>query len=614
MKSTYDISLNKSFIFLVATLFISTFIAIKQPNIIANIENVFNDIFIKIAANKNQENRIAIIDIDEQSLSEIGPWPWPRETIADLIEFSLIDLKSSSIGIDIVFPEKADELGDQRLASLAEISPVTFAYVLDYENRENLLASGKLPQKIGSSIHLSRLDSTQAYGYISNHAGLSHAKCTGNIGYIPDIDGKVRYLPANSFFNGEYHPTFSESLLNCAGIIIKIPEKNYPKWKLKYSTDLNSLIFISASDILRSRIPNDFLKNKHVLIGSSSLALGDRVSTPLAPLVPGVTVHAAALIDLLDIHDGIHQFNFKGNYLVILFDIFCIFLIWVSIKKYPPWISVLTILTLCTTWLLFSFFIKTKLNIEHSTSAPFLGLLLVSLFVLPQEWWNVKRREIKLKNIFSNYVGKSVLDQIINSKSEKSLNPSLIDITVLVVDMQGYTNRVMSLSIEDSALLTREFLSRITPPITNNQGTLDKYMGDGLIAFWGAPLANDRKEDLAISCAIEILKNIEAWNQENAYNNTSPIKVRIGIESGLAVVGDLGTDFRSTYTAVGDCINVASRLETLAKNLSSPIAIGPNTQKKSKRNDLISLGKYQLRDTDNTIEVFTISSTLSKIK
>lgn len=614
MKQLFDNKLNRSFFYLFLSFLIGVIIWIEKPSFISPFENIFSDSIIRYLSSKEMEERIAIIDIDEKSLVEIGPWPWSRSKIADLIEIAFLDQKVASVGLDIIFPYPADLAGDQRLFSLSKIFPVTFAYTFDYNPNNQKINIGILPSDSNKYIESISERSMPAYGYISNHIGLKNVPCAGNIGYIPDEDGTVRSLPLNSRYQNKTYPLFAQTILECAGLRLKVPGNADGLWKLRFSSSLDSLIFISASDILNNRLPKNFLEKKHILVGSSSLSLGDRATTPLAPLIAGVTVHAAALIDLLNTDQEAEEKKYSIDKIFYTYCLLSITIIWIILIKKSPTLTLITIFTLISLWIAISIFSYSALKLNYPVTPLIIALLLVAISVFPQEWWNSRRREIALINIFSSYVGNSVLDELKKSKIENSLRPASKEITVLVVDMQGYTQKVMDLSLEESSLLTRDFLGRLTIPVLKNHGTLDKYMGDGLLAFWGAPLDNENQTDLAISCAEAMIEAINLWNEENPIIFKSRIKIRIGIESGLALVGDLGTNFRSTYTAVGDCINIASRLESLSKKIYLEIAIGPNAKKKSKRTDLISVGIHPLRDTESYIEVFTIQKYFSKVR
>jgi adenylate cyclase len=177
---------------------------------------------------------------------------------------------------------------------------------------------------------------------------------------------------------------------------------------------------------------------------------------------------------------------------------------------------------------------------------------------------------------------------------------------VLIADMEGYTRATSSLGLEDAATLTKDFLSCLTRPVLGWRGTLDKYTGDGLVAFWGAPLLCPDQADWAVSAALDILTEVQALNARRQRGGFAPVRVRIGIESGPALVGDLGTSFRSTYTAVGDCINFASRLEAAARDLPTQLVIGYAANRQLTRHQTTSLGEITLRGTEAAIEVFSV--------
>ena len=228
------------------------------------------------------------------------------------------------------------------------------------------------------------------------------------------------------------------------------------------------------------------------------------------------------------------------------------------------------------------------------------------LAAVHHEWRESRRRALRLIDTFSHYVAQPVLDEILRSGLIYSLKPTLREVTVLIADMEGYTRTTSSLSLEDAAQLTKGFLDCLTRPVLAHAGTLDKYSGDGLVAFWGAPLPCPEQADRAVSAALDILSEVDGFNRERSKHGFLPVRVRIGIESGKALVGDLGTPFRSTYTAVGDCINFASRLEATARDLPTQLVIGAAANAKLKSHSTYSLGVIALRGTETRIEVFSV--------
>ena len=232
--------------------------------------------------------------------------------------------------------------------------------------------------------------------------------------------------------------------------------------------------------------------------------------------------------------------------------------------------------------------------------------MLFLLAAVHHEWRESRRNAQRLITTFSHYVAQPVIDEILRSDLAYSLKPTLREVTVLIADMESYTQITSSLSLEDAAQLTKGFLDCLTRPVLEHAGTLDKYSGDGLVAFWGAPLPCPEQADRAVSAALDILNEVDSFNHEWTKQGFRPVRVRIGIESGQALVGDLGTPFRSTYTAVGDCINFASRLEATARDLPTQLVIGPAANAKLKNHSTYSLGVIAIRGTATRIEVFSV--------
>jgi adenylate cyclase len=201
-----------------------------------------------------------------------------------------------------------------------------------------------------------------------------------------------------------------------------------------------------------------------------------------------------------------------------------------------------------------------------------------------------------------------VLDALTRSGNFEVLVPRTQRVTVLVADMADYTRQTSSIALDEMVELTKEFLDCITQPVLAHGGTLDKYTGDGLLAFWGAPLRCENSADLAIDAALQILHDFDALNQRRRSQGLPPIRMRIGIESGEAVVGEMGTRFRTTYTAIGECVNHASRIEAAAAKFGLSLLIGPATAELTRQHHLTSVGSLTIRGTDAAIHVYTCSA------
>jgi adenylate cyclase len=320
--------------------------------------------------------------------------------------------------------------------------------------------------------------------------------------------------------------------------------------------------------------PADLLRNRWVLLGSSALGLNDRAATPLAAVSSGVMVHATAMTSLLDRLEGrAAPLPFDGRWAATLWTLLTLAAgAWALGRYRASWLIPATLVVVAS-WLVVSAWLIQR-GAVFSASAPLLAYLFM-LFVVSLELWMVQREQGQILRSFATYVAPSVLGQMLRQGLENPMVPQHREITVLSADMQDYTGLTNSFSLQDAAELTREFLQCLTEPVLAFGGTLDKYTGDGLVAFWGAPLADPQHSQRALDAARAIVNRVRSWNEQRVAQGKRPARVRIGVEAGSVLVGDLGTEFRRTYTAVGDCINTASKLQAVAKTLSCDLVVGP---------------------------------------
>ena len=582
---------------------VALFVEWQRPEFSTRIDEGLRDNIVRISAKSTPENRLVIVDITENSLIELGPWPWPRARIADLVEILLGSYKARTVGLDIVFPTSDGSEGDARLASLAEHTPLVLAQVFDHAPRSALILQGK---PVGGVLP-GEAPALSAHGYIGNHAGLARASCVGNIGYQADEDGVLRRIPLRTRFEGLDYPHFAAAVLACNSEIVPVtpPSDNLGQWRIPYGHTFSAYTVISAADILHERVPPALIADRYVLVGSSALSLGDRVTTPLAPLAAGVTVHAANLSALLDLAEMPSPPSRPSRAQLVTWTVFTVALATLCIARLSAWSSLLLLLGLVASWLGVGFSAVGR-GAEWSPSAPLWAYFVLLLVAVPHEWWQAQKRSRGLLSTLSHYVAQPVLDEILRRNLTHSLKPGLCNVTVLVADMENYTAMTSSLALEDAAIMTKDFLGCLTRPVLSAEGTLDKYTGDGLVAFWGAPLPCPDHADRAVDAAKGMLAEIAALNVQRLAQGWAPLRVRIGIEGGSALVGDLGTDFRSTYTAVGDCINFASRLEEAARTLPTDVVIGPNANADLGRHRTESMGYITLPRTQRSIEVFRI--------
>lgn len=605
----------------------------QRPALLTRLDEGLRDVVLRLMADPAPETRLAVIDIDDDSLRILGPWPWPRARLAELVERLLSEQGARTVALDMVLPEpaaagadgEAGESGDARLQSLAAHAPLVLAQILDAGARAQPLREGRLSggQPLGGNA--TRLSLPVAHNFVGNHAALAAAaRCVGNIGFIPDADGVLRRLPLMMRHADAAYLHLAPRLLACAGTPLaarqlaelaaatetaRLGGQAAGLWRLPYLRADDAYSVIPAAVLLTGQLPAASLAGRHVLVGSSALALGDRVSTPLAALTAGVMVHAQALSALLDVEAGRLAPPWSGRGWLLLWLALTLPLAALGIRRLPAWAGSLNLVLLALAWLLLAAY-GARMQAEWSLTAPLAGYLLLGLLALPLELRLAQLGRQRAIATLAHYVAPAVLKELLRRDLSHSLTPRLREVTVLIADIEGYTRMTSSLSLKDAARLTKELLECLTAPLLEAGGTLDKYTGDGLVAFWGAPLDCPDHADIAVDTALAMLARVAAYNQENAAQGTGlpQVRCRIGIESGPALVGDLGTRFRSTYTAVGDCINFASRLEDAARPYEPPLLIGPQAHYRLQRHTTISRGSLQLRGTDTWVEVYGVPS------
>jgi adenylate cyclase len=568
------------------------------------------DRFIGLQASSEPDSRIVVVDIDEASLTAAGAWPWSRQRIAELLENLLGPYGARGVALDLVLPERADAAGDARLGMLGQHGPVVFAQAFDYVTRSQSLRVGEVAG--GRVLTGSPADGAPvATGFIANHPGLSQARHLGNIGFIPDRDGTIRHLPMLTSFNGRQYPTLSLALVDCC-TDADSRHAHGGFWRIPYSRDWSAYTVVPAAGILDMSIPADLVNGRLVLIGSSSLGLTDRVATPLTPSTSGMLVHASALSTLLDEQAGQAVARWPGQWIATLFTVLVAMMATYTLPRFSAVANVAMLIAVSAVWLALAYLISPH-DPDFSTTGPLLSNLFLLAVAVPFDWQIAQRKSRSLLGTLRQYVATAVVDELLRSDLKDPLTPRQLNVTTLIADMQGYTTYVESLTMEEAAQLTRDFLACLTRPVLAKHGTIDKYTGDGLVAFWGAPLPMEDHADLALDAAQDILQEVRRFSEAREQAGMPRLRVRIGIESGIAMAGDFGTSSRSIYTAVGDSVNVAARLEQVARDLPHDIIIGQGAMSRAKRHQFKLLGDFVLRGKEKSTTLYTLEQPMTEL-
>jgi adenylate cyclase len=567
------------------------------------------DAFIRLQVTDAPEPRVLVVDIDEASLAKEGPWPWPHERLADLIETLLTRYTARGVALDILLPEHGSKEGDTRLALLARHGPVLPAQAFDFDfahTRPAPVRTGTLGGAVTD--YASGIEAT---GYIANFPELAESPHVGAIGFIPDADGALRRLPLISTYDGKQYPTLALALINCCAGHGALPLASTGFMRVDYKRDWSAYTVVSASDILDQRIDPASARGRLVIVGSSSLGMADRVTTPLAANRPGLGVHATMLSTLLDLQAGQAPAPWPGRLIACAWAALTGLLAALALPRLSALASVGLLGASSLAWLAIAY-AASRHGPNFAPAGPLASNLFLLAAAVPYQWQLAQRRSRHLLQTLRQYVAPAVVEELLRSELEDPLEPRQLDITTLIADMEGYTSQVEALDVTEAADLTRDFLDCLTGPVIGRRGTLDKYTGDGLVAFWGAPLPMEQHADLALDAALEIVARVRRFSAAREARGLPPLRVRIGIDSGPAMAGDFGTSFRSIYTAVGDSVNTASRLEQAARDYPHDIIVGAGTVARARRHRFTLLGERQLRGKEKVTTIYTIDDGMNQ--
>jgi adenylate cyclase len=599
-----------------------------------------------------KNNSIIIIDIDDTSLQAKGRWPWPRETIADMVT-NLYKHGATVVAFDVTFPDPeiniVQELIDRLKGSSPEIIPQlkglkeTFdhdaLFAKSLELGDSVLGlvftdsgkdSGTLPSPLIQlpPEKVKQLDIPNKQTYLSNISLLAKAaKTQGFINATPDPDGVLRFTPLlfrdnNNVYGSLALQAVSLYLLTehtdlvtaqygeseiLEGIKLDrlfIPTDPFGRILIPFRGPPYTFPYISAIDVLNETVPKGALEGKLIFIGATASALGDTRPTAMASIFPGIEVHASIAAGIID-----HYLPYKPAWgrgvawllMIILGSIYAILL---------PFFSILTICILCSllplALLLGNYWIWSAFGIVISILLP-IGLILF-LFILNMVWGYLfeSNRAKNMKSMFGQYVPPAYLEDMIKKGSEFSLEGESKELSVLFADIRSFTN----LSEKMTATELKQFLNRYFNPITeiifNHQGTIDKYVGDMVMAFWGAPLTDPKHAFNAVTTGIAMQAELTTINAGFLAEKKPAIKIGIGINTGIMNVGDMGSKFRRAYTVLGDTVNLASRLEGQTKFYHIGILVGKQTYEQTKEEFAYrKVDKIKVKGKDTGIEVFT---------
>ncbi len=493
---------------------------------------------------------IVIVSIDDKSLQELGRWPWPRDRFARVIE----NLNQSAvIGIDISFFEPAE--GDSELADSLKTSNVvlameytSFSYINDELYGESLL---KPTSTLG----------TQGVDFE-----------TGFVNLYTDSDGVTRsFIPHISGI--EDHDHFS--MLVVGEYLGSTPNLGNSRMLIKFFAPPEGYNYISFSDIYNNKTDPSYFKDKIVLIGATASDLHDDAVVPISnQAMPGVEINANLVQSILT-RDFLHyQDDVSAVGIIFLFSV----LAGILLYRFRIHIATILLAILAIVYIFFSIYTFDS-GIIMNVLYPLLSITLVYIILVVIYYLTEEKSRKWITSVFGKYVSPVVIENLIKNPDKINLGGEKRNITLFFSDIRGFTSISERLEPEELVHLLNEYLTEMTSIITKDQGLVDKYMGDGIMAFWGAPLDQIDHAKMACSSSLEMMDKLRELQKKWKKEDIPSFDIGIGLNSGDAIVGNMGSNSRFDYTAMGDNVNIASRMEGLNKMYGTNIIISENTYK-----------------------------------
>ena len=604
----------------------------------------------RYAPRQRAEPLVLIVDIDDRSLAELGQWPWPRTMVATLID-RLAAAGAKVIAFDIVFAEPDRLSPTALLAALPGLTPeVRQALEVGLPDNDVVLAGSiaaapvvlaMAPSAQGNRSPVPRAPGSVALlggdadRFVLHYRGLvptlpslaAKASGLGHVGVAPELDNVARRVPLLIDVNGRLVPSLSlEALRVLTGartVLVQTDAAGIQRVAvrdLSVETDRNGLAwvhyappisgrYLSARDVLAGLVPPERLAGRIVLVGTSASALGDIKPTPLGLLMPGVEVHAQLLETILDKVPIVAPNYALGAELVLTLAtgtlLICIM----------PWIGALQTLLLGSalaaalaagSWYLFN---ARSILIDVSFAA-FSGLVVYGVLVCAKYLREEGARK-SIRTAFAQYLSSDLVDSLVRQPDRLRLGGEMRVTTVMFVDVRGFTKISESLDAESLTTLINRILTRVTDEVLRYRGTIDKYIGDAAMAFWNAPLDDPAHAPHACAAALAVVDGILALDAElraegGGGDDMPPIRVGIGLNTGMCCVGNIGSTQRFNYSVIGDAVNIAARLEEQTKLFGCPILIGEDTAKAAAAFALLELEEMRVRGKALTTRVLAL--------
>lgn len=595
---------------------------------IEKLDYALYDLKVRLFRPQGVDERIVIVDIDEKSLREIGRWPWPRAQTAKLTDSLFTQYGVAAVGFDIVFAEPDQSSGlpvlqdlargalagesgfgqmverlrpsldyDSRLARALAKGPSVLGYYFNFDDEAGQIGVLPPPALACDRLQSAGLRTLHATGHGANLAALqAGAGAAGFFNIQPDADGVIRRQPVLIDFQGQCRAALPVELVR-AGMGLGAIEVLAPKGTARPAelslegmtlpVDSNTMVlvpyraspafrYISAADVLQGRVPAAELEGRLVLIGSTAPGIMDLRVVPGNKAFPGVEIHANTISGILDGTIKWESPRTRAWNLAAIAVLGLLLAAWLPFAA-PLWALAASLALLAVAVGLDEYaWLALNLNFPMAT----LWYAIAGLFILNMSYgfFVEARSKLQITRLFGQYVPPELVDEMARDPARYSLRGQSREMTVLFSDIRDFTSISEGLEAAELADMLNVYLSAMTRVVQEHRGTIDKYIGDAIMAFWGAPLSDDRHARDGVLTALAMQQALNELNPRLQERGWPAVKIGVGVNTGRMSVGNMGSEFRMAYTVMADSVNLASRLEGLTKQYGVGILCGEATR------------------------------------
>jgi len=618
---------------------------LSAPDFLKTLETKIYDLHFKIRGARNPGDRVVIAAVDEASLAAIGRWPWSRSVMARLIQ-ALSDGGAKVIAVDFLYIEPevggelraAQQLGD-RLTALGlppgnpavqtlrqELEGLVRLSDHDGQFEEALRGSGRVvlpivfeispevpeqtPQPSGTPLKSALV----AFGHYAERgrypppaaieAGAPIPRLSaasrelGHVTMIADPDGTTRWEALVFEYKGYYYPSLAAQAVRLALGVgpsqfkldfgrsfdigpIQVPLDPRDRMLIDYAGPVKTFRYLSAADILTGKMPPDAVRDRLVFIGGSAAGIYDLRVTPTSPILPGVEKHANVAANILS-----QKFLTRPDWVELVEGAGILFwplsLAWL-LPRVRPMVSLGSVLVL---WLAGFALVHLafRAGLWLPVVYPSVAMALTFVGITVHQLLTEERQRLWIKRAFQRFVSPEVVEQLVENPAALQFGGEVRNLTVLFTDIRDFTTYTERHPPQEVVQVLQEYLTRMVDQVLANKGTLDKFIGDAVMAIFGAPIPQPDHAERACRAALAMIEELGKLQAKWAAEGREPFRMGIGINTGEMVVGNLGSDQLFDYTVVGDGVNLGARLESLNKEYKTdkPIIISESTYEAAK--------------------------------